>query len=50
MLKIGKGYKPNKKEVVGSKPLSLPIAGKFQYEVPSIKKRKKYGKNSQARK
>lgn len=40
-LKLGKQPKPDKKEIVGSKPLKLPVEGGYSYEVPSLKKKKK---------
>ncbi|MDE2031416.1 MAG: hypothetical protein KGI58_04125 [Patescibacteria group bacterium] len=45
MLKLGSKTKPSIKETTGSNPLGLPVAGKFNYEIPTIKKRKK--KNGQ---
>lgn len=31
-----------------NKQMGLPVAGKFQYQIPSAKKAKKNGKNSKA--
>lgn len=41
MLKLGSKTKTSVKDITGSKPLGLPVAGKFNYEIPTIKKRKK---------
>lgn len=40
MLKLGKKQKNSNKEIVGNKPMRLPTQGSYNYEVPSIKKRK----------
>lgn len=41
MLKLGKQPKPDKKEIVGNKPLKLPVEGGYSYEAPSLKKKVK---------